>query len=978
MAILLDFLTTHGKLLAAGATLVLLLGTIAAASVRSHAHRQRTCELTLVGVLGWLILACVPLPRARWQADWIAPGGVSQRPTEDPSQDKAQAARDGRSTAAAATADSKPWSRHRADENELAHETLAEDDQELAGELARIWRPTPWQADRGLPGTASTAGRRGSGNVADARQNVPQPVEPIGGGEASGRVRRATSHHESWRQWSRRPTAWYLTGAALTLGWLATGRILLWRMMRQARLPDEWLHRLYVGLLSSRRARRARLVVLRSCRRPFSYGLLRPVIVLPLACCRRRRAESISQVLRHEIAHVERRDAWGQFCCNLLLPLLYLHPVYWWLRRQIDWSRELIADDWAARQTSAVEYATELVSLARWRGYRSAPLAGVLGAFGSRHTFFRRMSMLIQREHPLVTQPSRCWRIASMTAMTCCVGLLAWFFGVQPMRAQQPGDSDTAEPAAGAPAAVEVRVRVEPTAEDAAAAQAAIEVEGAAAEEGGAEEGGAAVDGEIDQVRDLLIQKAKQLYGKIPGKESAAGMERFVEKIQQATSLEQLAELSVGLAEMMAAIRAEQLVDAAQTDRDPADGDSADGGQAEIANKLAAIRKKVMAGAEKLSKIVDDPQVAEQLRMVMEKARKTDSVEELQAMAQYLSQTAQQLRQEGAARKEKMQAKKPKRKKVKSPAPDATVDALAALQAKLAKLRAQLADQGDEPSEDVEKLQAALANLQARQQELAAEAQNDAKLLADLVDQVAEARRGKGAETDDEDEERGEQLENARNEALKMQAMLAVQLMAAQDRLDEALANGEAQRERAMAAMKQALEEREISQAQRDEALAALKQVMEERDAAQAAEQRSREVGSGLVERQAAGGALLDLVSLANSVTEAHGNVEMAALKLDQLAELQRANSVSEQEVGMAKVAVNTSLRKLQLLQAITKASLAAQESSLEHQRANLEICRKLVETGAATQQEVLRAEAEMVQAESSVQVLRLILQSAE
>ena len=64
-----DFLWAEGPMLLIGGTLLLAAGAMATCCQRSPAARQRTAELTVVGVLVWLILACVPLPRydrSRW------------------------------------------------------------------------------------------------------------------------------------------------------------------------------------------------------------------------------------------------------------------------------------------------------------------------------------------------------------------------------------------------------------------------------------------------------------------------------------------------------------------------------------------------------------------------------------------------------------------------------------------------------------------------------------------------------------------------------------------------------------------------------------------------------------------------------------------------------------------------------------------------------------------------------------------------
>ena len=57
------FLVEHGAMLATGATVLLLLGTLATLLARAPLHRQRIGEMSVLATLVWVVLACLPLPR---------------------------------------------------------------------------------------------------------------------------------------------------------------------------------------------------------------------------------------------------------------------------------------------------------------------------------------------------------------------------------------------------------------------------------------------------------------------------------------------------------------------------------------------------------------------------------------------------------------------------------------------------------------------------------------------------------------------------------------------------------------------------------------------------------------------------------------------------------------------------------------------------------------------------------------------------
>ncbi len=63
MSVLIQFLVGHSAMFLGGATCLLLVGAIAVLAVRTPIHRQRMGEMTILAVLVWLILACLPLPR---------------------------------------------------------------------------------------------------------------------------------------------------------------------------------------------------------------------------------------------------------------------------------------------------------------------------------------------------------------------------------------------------------------------------------------------------------------------------------------------------------------------------------------------------------------------------------------------------------------------------------------------------------------------------------------------------------------------------------------------------------------------------------------------------------------------------------------------------------------------------------------------------------------------------------------------------
>ncbi|MBM3738497.1 MAG: M56 family metallopeptidase [Acidobacteria bacterium] len=91
---------------------------------------------------------------------------------------------------------------------------------------------------------------------------------------------------------------------------------------------------------------------------PFTWGLLRPVIVAP--------GGTAPEVVLHELAHAARKDHWWLIVSQLACAVYWFHPGVWWAARQARIAREHACDDWAIRQGAApVSYAESLVEVAR-------------------------------------------------------------------------------------------------------------------------------------------------------------------------------------------------------------------------------------------------------------------------------------------------------------------------------------------------------------------------------------------------------------------------------------------------------------------------------------------------------------------------------------------------------------------------------------------------------------------------------------
>jgi beta-lactamase regulating signal transducer with metallopeptidase domain len=140
---------------------------------------------------------------------------------------------------------------------------------------------------------------------------------------------------------------------------------------------------------------------------PMLIGFFRPAIVVPAWLWQKLTPSEMSQVVMHELAHLERRDDWTNLLQKLFRALFPLNPALLFAERQLCWEREMACDD--AVLDGAVtprEYATCLTSLAEKRMLRHAHSLAP-GAWRRRSELAERVHRILKRNRALRTLSAR-------------------------------------------------------------------------------------------------------------------------------------------------------------------------------------------------------------------------------------------------------------------------------------------------------------------------------------------------------------------------------------------------------------------------------------------------------------------------------------------------------------------------------------------------------------------------------------------
>ncbi len=111
-------------------------------------------------------------------------------------------------------------------------------------------------------------------------------------------------------------------------------------------------------------SRSIRVLTTPALRSPFTSGMLRPVIVVPLSMLTGLDQASIDAIIVHELAHIRRWDYAVTLLQSAVMTLLFHHPASWWLDRQLRIEREYCCDDIVIdRSHDRVAYVRALANL---------------------------------------------------------------------------------------------------------------------------------------------------------------------------------------------------------------------------------------------------------------------------------------------------------------------------------------------------------------------------------------------------------------------------------------------------------------------------------------------------------------------------------------------------------------------------------------------------------------------------------------
>jgi hypothetical protein len=136
-------------------------------------------------------------------------------------------------------------------------------------------------------------------------------------------------------------------------------------MIRRTGLPVAWHHAELLRLATARGVSRpVELLEHEVVPGPMTFGVIRPVIVLPLDAREWSEAE-LRRALTHEIEHIQRGDWLMQIVARVVSAVYWFHPLVWTAWRRLCLEAERSCDDAVVISEESVDYAEQLVTLAQ-------------------------------------------------------------------------------------------------------------------------------------------------------------------------------------------------------------------------------------------------------------------------------------------------------------------------------------------------------------------------------------------------------------------------------------------------------------------------------------------------------------------------------------------------------------------------------------------------------------------------------------
>ena len=184
---------------------------------------------------------------------------------------------------------------------------------------------------------------------------------------------------------------------------------------------------------------------------PLVAGLIKPMILLPVALASSLTPDQLEALLAHELAHLRRFDLIVNLLQRIAEALLFFHPAVWYISRRISSERENCCDDSVLQAGwGRVQYADALVRMAEisasLRGIHCLNAVAILAAAGNNPSQFKRRIMrLLGEKESLRLGVSRNAAFASLAGVLAILLAIPALFSAPSLVAQNKKNAPSSD-----------------------------------------------------------------------------------------------------------------------------------------------------------------------------------------------------------------------------------------------------------------------------------------------------------------------------------------------------------------------------------------------------------------------------------------------------------------------------------------------------------------------------------------------------
>ncbi len=169
---------------------------------------------------------------------------------------------------------------------------------------------------------------------------------------------------------------------------------------------------------------------------PLTYGILRPVILLPSEI--HLDEEEFLCIMEHEWVHIRRNDVFVKYLMCLAVCIYWFHPLVWRMARLLEQDMEIACDEEALDKYPDCFKKTYALSLIRLAQGRRDSLWPVRACFARHSEIEERIRMIMKRK-------KYSWKAAALAAGMICCTLTAFTVSAGEFEKEAAGKAQTAE-----------------------------------------------------------------------------------------------------------------------------------------------------------------------------------------------------------------------------------------------------------------------------------------------------------------------------------------------------------------------------------------------------------------------------------------------------------------------------------------------------------------------------------------------------